>query len=170
MTRILLAGLSWFLFVGGLHLYMARRDAALTAQQQAIALAFSRGHHTIEITPTFTAEPNPFALRLDESPTPAALLVRLNDKELLRLTDRVAGGRPVMIEEVKGLVLGANEIFIEASPPDTKANVNHAVRVRVFRDDVPVSDTTLWSEGGSAVSGVVRFELKAAAGGDNHDH
>jgi hypothetical protein len=121
---------------------------------------------TLEITLTFDAGgESAFSLEPAES---TAVLVRFRDRELLRMEEPVPAGTPLRIEEIEGVVEGSNEFYIEAHPASQAIPVAHAVRVRVFRNQAPVAEETLWSEPGLPVRGTVRFDVRTGA--DDHEH
>jgi hypothetical protein len=148
--RPVLAVVIWIVLVGGLGLYVRSHEAVKTAQSFQSTLA--QGAYALEITPTFAAEPDPFALRTEEGEAPPALIVKLNGRELVKLTERVEAGAPIMIEPLKGLVEGSNEVYLEANPPIKETGRSNAVRVRVLRDGIPVSDRSFWSVQGSKIA------------------
>lgn len=168
--RPLIAVLIWVVLVGGLLLYVRSRDAVDTAP--SFRLVPAQGTYSVEITTTFTAEPDPFALRVEDEEKPSALSLKLNGKEVLRLTDRVDAGSPIRVEPLRGLVEGSNELYLEANPPAGEAGRSHAVRVRVLRDGIPLSDRSFWSGQGSKIATTLRVNL--TPGGqqeeDGHAH
>ena len=160
--RITLALIIWLSFVGGLAFYMQHRDAAALRSKPQVDMQIVEGSYALEITTTFAAEPDPFALRREGEEELAALLVRLGNKEILRINDRLEAGTPIRLEPMLGLVEGTNEIYLEASPPLEEAGKSHAIRVHVQRDGQSIADQTFWSSPGGKVANTMRFELKAA--------
>jgi hypothetical protein len=170
MIRILLAIAVWVVVVGGTSLYLRLHEARASANRPVVVERLVAGYR-LELTPTFAAAPDPFALQLDASATAPALVVKLNGEELLRRTDTVAAGEVIVLEELPQLRAGENEIFIEAAPPGEAALQSHALRVRVAHGAEMVADQTLWSTPGAALSGGVRFTAgDTAAAGDAHEH
>ena len=148
--RPIVAALIWIVLVGGLTLYTNTREpvkASRTAGPQQV-----EGTFALEITPSFAAEPDPFALRSDADRGAPALTIRVNGKEALRVTDRTEPGRPIRVEPVPGLVQGENEIYVEANPPLSAGAGAYAARVRFIRDGRTVTDRTFWSEPGSRIA------------------
>jgi hypothetical protein len=168
--RPLIAVVIWVVLVGGLVLFVQSREAVETAQ--SFRLVPVQGTYALEITPTFAAEPDPFALRVEDEEQPSALTVKLNGKEVLRLTDRVDAGASIRVEPLRGLVEGGNELYLEANPPTKEAGRSHAVRVRVLRDGIPLSDRSFWSGQGSKIATTLR--VNTIPGGqqeeDGHAH
>jgi hypothetical protein len=154
--RPLLALLTISVILGGLQLYMLyrpqRSHVASHEAEQAAA-----GRFQVELTLTFDAGPDEFAL--DQSDAPA-LLVQLRGRDVLRRREPLAAGEQIVVD-VTGLVAGRNEFFVQATPRDVGASLARAVRVRVLRDDVPLADQTLWSEPGEIVQGAIEVELPA---------
>jgi len=168
--RLGLVAAIWILFVGGLASYMRYRDVAGPGSEPAVELKLAEGRYRIEVTPGFTPVPDPFALRTGQEPSAPALVVRLAGRELLRLSGGVEAGRPVWIEDVRGLVAGSNEIYVQVSPPIEQGDRRHFVLVRVLRDGVPIAEQTFWGEGGLQVAGTCRFEVEPRDGGDADAH
>jgi hypothetical protein len=165
--RFALAAFAWLLMLGGLSLYIYQRDRHTPAAIQApVQQAVATEDFTLEITPTFSPEPDPFALQGEES-TAAPLVVRTADRELFR-AESLEPGVPVRVHPLRGLVEGRNEIYLQAQPPVGEAGRNHAVRVRLLQGSQVVVDETLWRAGGANVAGTIPFTLAAAE--NHHDH
>ncbi len=167
MLRILMALAVWALLMGGVGLYMERREMTGTAPEYIRPEA--PGVYALEVTTSFVVEPDPFAVQLDESQAPAALVLRMGKQELIRRAEKLEAGEGVKVERVEGLVVGRNEFFIEANPPTEQIQRAHAVRVRITRDGAPVADRTFWTEPGAKLAAA--FELEIVAGeGKNVEH
>ncbi len=167
--RFIITALIWLILIGGLSFYIQQRDSRIIPKAQAqIAVELESAAFALEVTPTFGAEADPFAL-LDEGQRPATLLVRLGGQEIYRGEQSLARGETLRIEPLQGLVVGNNELFFEASPAFEESHLNHALRVRLLRGGVQQLDRTLWTEAGAKVSGTIDFSLEDAAEAD-HDH
>lgn len=167
--RLILTALVWLLIVGGLSLYIRQRDAHLVAPAKAHIAARVQGeNYALEITPTFGAEADPFALQ-DEGPKPSTLLVRLGGLDIFRQDQPLARGETLRIAPLEGLLAGQNELFFEASPSFEESHLAHALRVQLLRDGVELFDRTLWSEAGAKVTGSLDFLLQQPAEAP-HDH
>lgn len=161
MKRIVTALLLWTVLVGGLALYMQRRtpvEAVEGFQPQA-----AKGLFGIEVTTSFNALPDPFALDTGDGGEGAALRLRVNGVEALTLREPVAAGTLIRVEKAPGMITGVNEFFVEASPPLEESDRAHAVRVRVFQNGESLAEETLWSEPGSRVAGTFTLELPESA-------
>ena len=165
--KFALVAVIWLILVGGLSLYTFERDrrqpppvAAETVPEAPMEA------HTLEITPGFATAADPFALRSDPAAA-ATLLVRVAGRELYRSDKPLPAGVTLTVHPVPGLVLGHNEIYLRAVPPQGEA-LDHAVRVRLLRGGRVVLDQTLWGEKGAVVSGTLPFEL-AGAGEAHHE-
>ena len=146
MMRVVVTPLLiWVIGIGGLSLYMHEREV-VRAQENAEMMVqrTPEGTFGLDITLSFTAQPDSFGVKTDEKP--ASLLVRLNGKEILRRHDEVAAGIPVLVEPVRGLVDGVNEFYVESSPPSGEAPRAQAVRLRCFRDGKELTEHTYWTE------------------------
>ncbi|UCG14042.1 MAG: hypothetical protein JSU72_06110 [Deltaproteobacteria bacterium] len=167
--RIMLAGLIWIVFVGGLALYTHRQGVTPVATETPGELRMAEGQYELEITTTFTVEPDPFALQSDEGEKPAGLLVRLGDREVLRKTDRLEAGIPIRVAPLFGLVEGTNEIYLEASPPLDHIGKINGVRVQIQRDGQAIVEQTFWSLPGGKVADTLRFSLAAVNQKESQD-
>lgn len=161
MVRIALVLAIWIVFAGGFGLYMHKSGTAPEVAHGRAQLQAARGSYTIEITPTFSASPDPFVLQDTKGKTAAVLLLRIGEREILRLTDNVEVGKPVRLEGVEGLVDGTNELFLEVNPPVEESDRRHFVQVRVLRDNAAIAEQVFWSEGGARVTGGLRFKIIA---------
>ncbi len=166
--RPVLAILIWVVLVGGLTAHMHARQKSNPAVSHEVHEA--TGVLTLEVTPTFDMEPDPFALQTDTQSAAPALLLRVNGKEVLRRTERVERGMPIRVEPVPALIQGHNEIYLEANPPLEQADRSMAVRVRVFRDGQPVADQSVWSDAGSRIATAFPVEIAHEKAPEAHPH
>ena len=134
------------------------------------------GQFTIEVTTSFSAQPDPFALNLDDQTKAAGLLLRLSGRgvEYRRLT--LAAGSPLTFGPVEqgGIVVGDNELYLEAYPPLDDAGRLHAVRVRILRDGrlIDGAEKTFWSQPGTPLKETFRIHVtgeEKETGNHNHD-
>ncbi len=159
--RIFYVVLIWVLLVGGVALYMDARATA--APLQEFIREEAQGRFILEITPTFSAEPDPFGLDLDGSGK-TALLLQLDGKEILKRSDTLTAGEVIRLDPVPGLKIGVNEFFLEANPPSELSSRSHAVRVRILKvyregdPPEPVGEYSVWSDPDMSVT--TTFELK----------
>ena len=111
--RPALAVLIWVILIGGLSAYMHYREGS----QPLVAYRFheAEGVYSLEVVATFAMEPDPFALAVGDS-QPAALLIRLNGKEVVRQTDRLEPGLPLQVPRVAGMVEGRERILPRSQP------------------------------------------------------
>lgn len=166
--RLALAVLIWLMFVGGLGLYTHYRDATVRASRPMVEIQTAEGDYAIEITTTFAVEPDPFAIQTDELGQQPALVVRLGQREILKITDRLEAATPIRVEPLLGLVEGTNEIYLEASPPLEQVGKSQAVRVQILRDGQTIANQTFWSSPGGKVADTMRFELAIAKEEEDH--
>lgn len=165
MKRIPFVILIWLVLVGGLTLYMDHRDSRPVAARTAAALDMAGGRYSVEVTPSFAAEADPFALAIGDAAETSALSVTLRGRDLLSLAGGNEPGVPLEIANVEGVTAGDNEILLRAAPPPDAPSRRHFVQVRVLRDGLPLADETFWSEGGARVEGVLRFAAPSAGEG-----
>lgn len=167
--RFALTALIWLIMVGGLTFYIQQRDRRLPPPVRITAAeAVPMEDYTLEITPTFSPEPDPFALQGDPV-LPAALLVRLGERELFRSERVLPAGKTLSLHKVAGLVVGHNELYLQATPPVNEALMDHAVRVRLLQGNRELFDQTLWGSSGAVVAGTIPFSLDKG-GEAGHDH
>ncbi|MEK7468905.1 MAG: hypothetical protein AAB074_16140 [Planctomycetota bacterium] len=164
--RFLLTALIWVVFVGSVALFTSRRDARGPVASYARAAA--KGIFAVEVTASFTAEPDPFALDTGKA-KPAGLVVRVNGVEAIRAAT-VKPGAAIRVEPVAAVLEGKNELFIEAYPPADQLNRSHAIRVRILRDGEPVAERTFWSEPGTPIATAFPLEVPAAGAPAKDDH
>ena len=161
MRVVVIPLLIWVIGMGGLSLYMHTRDIARAQENAEMSVQKTpEGTFGLDITLSFTAQPDSFEVKTDETEKPTSLLVRLNGKEILRRDDEVAAGIPVLVEPVRGLVDGVNEFYVESSPPSGEAPRAEAVRLRCFRDGKELIEHTYWTEAGPNISAAFSINLR----------
>ncbi|MFC1834278.1 hypothetical protein ACFL2Q_06030 [Thermodesulfobacteriota bacterium] len=166
--RPLTAILIWVILIGGLTAYMHGRTRTVKAPEFQARSA--EGSYSVEAVTTFSAEPDPFALRTGSEEGPTALLIKVNGKEILRRDENVPRGRPVIAKDVPGIHEGLNEFYVEAAPPLSQADQAHAVRVRILRDGEPVAERTLWAEPGLKIAATVPLDVEKSTDTSEKDH
>jgi hypothetical protein len=167
--RIVWAAVIWVVFTGGLMTYMLQRGSAAKTPVDPVEIEAAQGVYTIVVTTTFEAQPDPFALTVGDD-TPAALQIRMGSRILLHKEEGIVPGQPMRVTIDDGLVKGANELFIEASPPLDSADRAQAVRLQVFRDDMMVVQDTFWADPGGKISKTFRFDIEDRHKDTEHDH
>lgn len=167
--RFLLTFAIWILFIGGMYLYTSQRDATATVARESApvpAAQQSERKITVELTPTFSIEEDPFALKTDVQAQP--IDIRLNGISLSIESAKISRGRTLIIRDVSITPADHNELFVKASPPVKEGNLDHGIRVRLLDGARTLADDTLWSSGGGLVAGNVSFKLND--GDTGHDH
>ena len=153
--RPLLALLVVTIILGGLQLYMmVRPHAAPLAEIPGLKAA---GQISLEITLTFAAGADPFAVDADDSPS---LLVVFEGNELLRITESIEPGETIRIDDVPNVTVGINEFYVRASPQHLDESAR-AIRVRVLRDNHPLTEDSIWSQPGTLVEGTVVVSIES---------
>lgn len=155
--RFVLVIAIWTVIVGGLWSYISYRD---TLRQQVTAGApvdlSIEGQFTIEITPTFSTEQDPFALTTSPDPAPPIEL-KLNGIPIRLGVQEVVRGQTIRNEDVTGVLIGHNEIYISATPPLAENSFEHGIRIKLYEDNTLLVDRTVWAEQGALVTGTVSF-------------
>lgn len=163
--RIIFALAIWAIVLSGLFLYMeARSNRSSTDSAPATGKLETAGPYALEITILTTLQPDPFALTTGSGNQAESIHVRVNGRSVLSRTERIEAGTALRIEPVPGLLSGVNEIYLGASPPLDEHGRPAAIRLRLFNGLVPVVDETLWSDGGSKISGTISFSLPGIEG------
>lgn len=159
----------WVVIVGGLSGYISHRDGkrARAVAPPPVDRALEK-QLSLELTPTFSTEQDPFALTTTEAPA-APLQVKLNGNEVVLNTGELLRGQTLRIDDVAGVLSGQNEVYISASPPLSEADFEHGVRLKVIDAGAVIVDETIWAARGALVSGSISFNLTATAE-DGHDH
>ena len=166
--RFVLAALIWLILVGGLSLYIHERDRRAPAEiRTPTTEAAPMEDFTLEITPTFATEADPFSLHGDTAA--ATMVVRLGERELFRSEQSLPAGVTVSVHPVAGLATGLNELFLKAGPPLSEAQMDHAVNVRLLQGSRVVFDETVWGRSGANVAGTVSFTITGTPEAE-HDH
>mgnify|MGYP006306966333 CR=1 FL=1 len=164
MKRIATAMAVCILFLSGVTWYMSSRNLGKSGESNAVELQAAEARYDLEVTPTFSAKRDPFALRTDDREEEAALSVRLGDREILAVKQDAPAGQPIVVHHIEGLVRGWNELYLQAAPPADAYGVRHFVHMRLLRDGAPVAEKTFWSDGGALVAGSVKFRVEEAEG------
>ena len=140
--------------LGGLQAFLSFRktDGPYVGAQ----LIQATGEYALELTLSFDAGPDPFGLDAEDTPS---VLVSLAGQELLRRTDTISASQPLLIPSVAGLVVGRNEIFVQASSADTSSLRPRALRLRVLRDGTSLAEQSLWANSGEPVQGTIIAEV-----------
>ena len=145
------------LILGGVQFYMSQRPTVV--RQVADEEVQAGGDFSLDITLTFDAGPDAFALDVNDAPS---LLVLFRGNELIRETELVSAGEVVTVEKIDNVVNGQNEFFVQATPADSDALLARALRIRILRDGQVISDSSLWSEPGETIQGTLLLELSLA--------
>ena len=159
----------WIIIVGGLWMYTSARDTGLKRQAGGVLPVVDTVDETfvIEITPTFGVEKDPFALQTGDMPEKGVEL-RLNGQPLDLGGETMAHGKVFRLSGVTGVNIGYNEVYLKASPPVVENDSEHGVRLKIVQGDTIIADETMWSSGGSLVSGTLSFIYEKLEAG--HDH
>ncbi len=165
--RFLLCLAIWVVIVGGLYAYTQKRHgSAVTESAAAPVVEKTKERLSIELTPTFSVEEDPFALHTAEETGPFDL--RLNGMAVDIADLSISRGQTLFIRDLEFALSDHNEVFIKASPPVAENHLTHGIRVRLLNQDRVLAEQTIWSSGGGLVSGTVPFSLTSTE--TDHDH
>lgn len=171
MMRIITAIIVWALIFGSVISFQRKNQLQRSIANPVVPeTTAASAVYSLAVTPTFKAEPDPFALQTSETETAPALVVRMAGTDLLRVTDYVEAGRPLKIDTLADSKVGLNEIYIEGSPPASRVGQRHAILVELFRNGNWIQQQSIWSTPGSKVTGVIRFEVTNHEEDDDDDH
>lgn len=154
--RPLLAASVAVVVLGGMKLYIDSAQPKLRPQLIQLPKA-ADGVFSLDVTLTFAAGPDPFALDLADAPS---LLIQLQGRDLMRKAEIVSAGEKLTVDGIEDIVQGANEFYVQATPQASNA-VSRAIRIRVLRDNVAIAEQTLWSAPGEPVQGAVIVDVPA---------
>jgi hypothetical protein len=158
--RIFVAVIVWVIFIGGLSLYMKHRGFADYSANDLFEFQRVEKVYALEVTPSFILESDPFALAMDIQNSSPALLIRLGEHELLNISAPLTTAETYKIEPLHSLIVGQNEIYVEATPPTNHFSTYNALRIRILKNGYPVAEQTLWSPPGTKVAGTFQFILE----------
>jgi hypothetical protein len=154
--RPLLALVLSTVILGSVWLYL-RSASHRSAPNRAHPIQQAEGKFDVEITLSFDAGPDAFALSGADGPS---LIVEHLGKTILRRSDAIAAGTAVVVENVAHVQQGKNSFFVRCTPRSAEGDIARAVRVRILRDGAPVADATLWSAPGAPCDGVVDVDIQ----------
>lgn len=163
--RILLAAAVSLSILGAIYLFLDQQQKRPRPQRSIVAPQAAGGQFQIELVPMFDAGPDAFAL---DTQGAAAIVVELQGQTLLNRTQVTPRGQPVVIENVNGLVVGPNELFVRATAADSDPTAIRAIRVRVTRDEMVVAEAWLSSEPGTPAEGTVSLTLGRSLDADHN--
>ena len=105
----------------------------------------------IELTTTFDAGDDPFAVKLDDAVETDRILMKAGETIVLERKEDVLRGEAVSVADIP-LSGETVELFIQAVPSGDEGLRACGIRVRVFTAEGSLcDDQTVWSEGGGAV-------------------
>jgi hypothetical protein len=163
MLRLVAAAAISLLILGGLSLFMEGRARLSDGEVVERTNAKAAGAFSIDVTLSFSPSvSDPFALVEKQAAPKPAVVLKLNGREILSVDKEIPAGELITANDVAGVVVGQNEILVEADPPLDDANRAHAVRVRVQRDAKTVAEKTTWSEPGTRLVSRMVLDVPAA--------
>ncbi len=166
--RILGVILVWVVIIGAITFYMTHQTPVKQVQEDQPISEVETATCSFEVTPTFTAEPDPFAL--SDSGESSALILKLGKRVLLNTSDAIEAGIPLTVGPVKDIKKGTHELYVETSPPLNSFNKHYALRVKVFQDEESVAEKTIWAAPGGKIAGTLQFNIHSPEHKDQHDH
>jgi len=167
--RFLLVLTIWIFIVGGLWSYISYRDDKRQQITASTPIDLSvDGQFSMEVTPTFSIEADPFSLTTSEA-SASSFEIKLNGNQIPIDAENVQRGQAIRHEDVTGILAGHNEIYIAASPPHSENTIEHGVRVKLYQDTTLLLDKTVWTSQGALLSETISFRHLQNEEG-SHDH
>jgi hypothetical protein len=161
--RPLIALLTAAAILLSVHFYLQFAASLRGGHVEAVADVAATGIYSADVTLTFDAQADEFSLE------PVSLVLRQQQRVLLKREDLVPAGEPLVVPNIPGVLVGDNEFYFESVPKNEGAPVARAVRVRLFRDGTLVAEQTLWSEPGQVPRGPILLHVEAPKA-KKHDH
>lgn len=158
----------WVVLIGGLKLFLNHRQALIP--MQTLTRNHATGQYRLELTSTFTAKEDPFALQVTENSTSSAVVIQLGGKNLFPANRSIEAGKALEITPLPDLVVGLNEFYIEANPPTDQAQQSQALRLRLFQDDHLIDQKSFWSEPGGRLAGTFTVTIAETLSQEHDDH
>lgn len=149
--RIIISCLIWVVFAGLISLFTFDRPPDPASFKTDVETVKSVGSSRIELTTTFNPEADPFSLSAGSSDADAALVLMVNNREVIRLKHQVMAGETIRLENISEFKHGLNQIYLEAVPPISSMGKSQAARIRISIDGRKVADETFWSEFGERI-------------------
>lgn len=169
MLRFVYVILIWVVLFGGLQLFLQTRSQGRVVSIPDVEVA--SGQYRLEITTTFAVEPDPFALAVDVNDLAPALLVQLEGRPLVTITDRLEAGKPVIVQPLTGVKVGRNEFLVKAHPPSAQAQRANALRLSLFRDEKLLAERSVWSTPPEPLVATITVEVEPEVEEDaDYDH
>jgi len=177
--------------LGIVQAYVSFRDSIPQKERTRSIAAPASGKFGLEVTLTFDAS-------VDAYTKQKALVISQGETIVFEADRSLTRGERIVIEDISGIVAGANEFRVEAFPTMTKEATSNddgfggfesqddkrsgndqlvqpanALRLRIIRNDGVLGDSTLWSEPGEPISGIVTVQvddtIESSDEGENHD-
>lgn len=160
----------WVILIGGLQLFLGHRQSL--APMKNHTQAHATGLYRLDITSTFTAKTDPFALNIEGDDSSSAVVIQLGGHDIFKTNETIEAGRAITITPLPDLKVGKNEFYIEISPPLDQAQQAQAVRIRLFQDDRLIQQKSFWSEPGERLVGTFTVAIAEQPAQENsgHDH
>jgi hypothetical protein len=143
--RILLVITLWIVIISGLLLYLNNRDESTS--QSIVKIPETSTGYQLQVTTSFLAEQDPFALKLDTFVQDTVLHIKLNGKTILNLAS--VDSYKNSLDSIPLIDNTANELYVECSPPMDNNYQAHAARLIISKSNQTLLDTTCWSEPGN---------------------
>ncbi len=167
MKRPMLVIIIWTILIGGLYIYMNSRESIVEPPDKQHEI--SSANYRLVITTTGTTEKDSFALTVGNDKA-SAMSARLNGAEVFRSEEGFQSGKQTIIDDIKGVRVGQNELLIEVNPSLMAYDRPMAVRIQLFRSLEEIADRTLWTEPGDKMISTVQFLVPEESSRKEHDH
>lgn len=166
--RPVLALMIWIVLIGGLVSYMNARHNV--SEPVALKVEADQADYRVVVTTSFNAVRDPYAPDTRDL-SAAALILKLNGKEILSLRDSSDAGQSLTVDKIDSVLIGPNEFLLEVNPHHENVKTAGAVRVELFRFHNQLMDRTFWAEPGARIVSSFRLDVEPATTvGDQNEH
>lgn len=123
---------------------------------------YSSGDFSVKIERTFDCAGDPIF-------GTESLKVLFKGEKVFAKLESLPAGESVVVEDIRGVEVGENELFVSANMASATSGLG-AIKVVVFRNDIPVAEKLITSEPGlTAVGGPIVFTIPGEKA-EEHKH
>lgn len=165
--RLFLVLCIWFAVIGGIFRYVDYADnQRVEVRRQIINVAEPTYttlredvSYSLSFVTSFTMEDDPFALKYDDKAV-LDMLISLNGITLDNNFRHVLRGVPMTLNNIHGLRLGVNELYIQMHPPAEEVKLSHGFHISLKADGKEIFTRSVWNEPGEIISEVIVFSIQ----------
>ena len=160
--RPLLAILITVCLLGGTYGYV-RFAEGVRRPNVEIQIDYAQGEYAVLIDKTFDCSGDPIF-------ETESLKLLFKGKKVFAASEPIPANESIEIRPLTGVEIGENEIYVLANRKTSTGGFG-ALKISVFRDDIPLTVKTITSDEGLAqVGGPVVFHVGPSKENDQHQH